>query len=276
VKEALMTARSRREYSLVDRHLPRGENLSLPPRREHRADDAPKPRPVGNEVEREQADRQHLKQHAHQERTNRRDVRGETGHARLRPGDLLEEPLAGELDIEPPLRVDARFCQETGEPLDELLHLVDHERNHQRDHHHDEEGEREQQNSGGGPAPPPPPDQPVDAGFQGEREEQRGNEPHDEVPQPAKDGERGVGREYRHDDLQQKLGDPCRHPARRGDHGGTSDLLGAARLRFGDRWLGLLRRLVRRVHVGRVSAVRGARQQRFRDAVPSRLVETVR
>ena len=162
---------------LVDRELPRLQHDHLSFRWQHRADGAPEARPVGDQIEREQGDREDLEHH--------REC-GEAGFQRV-PGEIFDEGAGGtfgvvellgeivevhvgiERVVDPVLDAVHVF----GCLVDEVADLADDDRTDRGDEHDREQEDDAEHETGRRAAPPAAAGERVHRGFDREREEQR-------------------------------------------------------------------------------------------------------
>ena len=185
----------------------------MPLLRQHRTDRPAEPGAVGGEVEGEQPDRQQL-EHRAQDRGREaeqvaRDVRGELPQFGIGRRELLLQRLGRDIDVEPPGGVPADRSQDVRGGVDQLTELGHHQRDHQGHHHDGENSQAEQDHAGGHPATPPSLGQPVHRRFQGERGEQRHDDPDQQVPDLSEEREEHQRCQAHRGDRAQQHEDPA-------------------------------------------------------------------
>ena len=121
---------------LVDGDVPDPQHLELLVSRQHRADGAPQLRSLGCHVEGEQSDGEQLEHSVEQGLPHAEDAPGDVAAEapQVAPDFTggFSEVLTGEVDAEPSRKL-RELLDVVGKAIDQQLHLIDDQRDHQAD-----------------------------------------------------------------------------------------------------------------------------------------------
>ena len=142
-------------------------------------------RTVSDQVKGEQTDAEELEDRPHDRGAEPQkvacDIAGIRRQGASEALQLIDELVARDIDVEPPLCVDVYAIEPSRHTRHELLYLANDQRDHRSDEHQQEDQQPQQHEARRGAPPPPARSKPVDRRLERERQKERDHEPHDQA-----------------------------------------------------------------------------------------------
>ena len=211
---------------LVDGQVPAPQHLALEVGAEHGAHRPPEAWAVGDEVEGEQQHRQQLEQRAERGQAELQRRAGQAlGQLASRPaflGELVDEVVDVHVGVEGVVDPGLELLEVVGRLVDQVADLAHDQRPDRRHEHEADQRDDQHREPCRQASPPAPPHQRVHGGFDGQGEEERDHDHHQQRLQPLVQAEQDPQRRQAEPEGDDRPGHPPRHA-----------LAGSVRLWFG-------------------------------------------